>query len=122
MSYHPTKKLDGRGRRKLRVRKKLFGTAERPRLSVYRSTKHIYAQVIDDETGATMASASTVAKDLRGDIAGKKCERAKAVGSALAKACQEKGIAAVIFDRNGYRYHGRVKAIADGAREGGLKF
>ncbi len=121
MGYHPKHKLQGRKRRKVRVRKKIFGTAERPRISVYRSARHIYAQVIDDVSGTTLASASTVAKDLRGEVSGKKSERAKSIGSALAKVCQDKGVNSVIFDRNGYRYHGRVKAIAEGARAGGLK-
>lgn len=122
MSFHPKQKLEGRARRKVRVRKSVFGTAERPRLSVFRSATHIYAQVIDDEKGATLASASSLGKELRGSLSGKKAERAKAVGTALAHACKAKNITQVAFDRNGYRYHGRVKAVAEGAREGGLQF
>ncbi|MBI3178212.1 MAG: 50S ribosomal protein L18 [Deltaproteobacteria bacterium] len=112
----------GRERRKLRVRKKVLGTEERPRLNVFRSARHVYAQVIDDVRGVTLASASTVEKELRGSIKGKKSERAKAVGIAVAKACKEKSIEKVVFDRNGFRYHGRVAAVAAGAREGGLQF
>lgn len=122
MSFHPKQKLSGRTRRKVRVRKSVFGTAERPRLSVYRSANHIYAQVINDESGTTLAAASSVSKDLRGSLTGKKSERAKAVGAALAEVCKAKNITQVAFDRNGYRYHGRVKAVAEGAREGGLQF
>jgi len=122
MAYHPKRRLEGRERRKVRVRKKVTGTAERPRLSVFRSAKHIYAQVIDDISGRTLASASTVSKDARGELSGKKLERAKRVGTALAAACKAKDITSVRFDRNGYKYHGRVKAIAEGAREGGLAF
>jgi len=122
MAHHPMEKLDGHERRKVRVRKKIFGTTARPRLTVFRSSRHIYAQVIDDVAGTTVAAASTMTKDLRASITGKKIVRAKAVGTALAKVCQAKGVTAVVFDRNGYRYHGRVRAIADGAREGGLKF
>ena len=114
--------LKGRERRKVRVRKKVFGTHERPRLNVFRSAKHIYAQIIDDESGVTVAAASTVAKDLREQIAGKKTVQAKQVGKALAEACKQKSITSVVFDRNGYRYHGRVRAVAEGAREGGLQF
>lgn len=122
MSYLKRKKLNGRQRRKIRVRKKVNGTAERPRLSVFRSAKHIYAQVIDDINGVTLASASTVAKDLRSDLDGKKTERAKKVGTAIAELCKGKQISAVVFDRNGFRFHGRVRAVAEGAREGGLTF
>jgi large subunit ribosomal protein L18 len=113
-------KLTGRDRRKVRVRKKVFGTADRPRLNVFRSAKHIYAQVIDDEKQVTLASASTVTKD--GKAAGKKSDQAKHVGTRLAAACKEKNITSVVFDRNGYKYHGRIKAVAEGAREGGLQF
>ncbi len=116
------KKLEGRERRKVRIRKKVMGTTERPRLNVFRSTKHIYAQVIDDVKGVTLAAASTATKDLRPSLTGKKSDKAKAVGKALAEACKAKNIEAVVFDRGGFRYHGRVKAVADGAREGGLKF
>ncbi len=112
----------GRVRRKLRVRRKVLGTEERPRLNVFRSARHVYAQVIDDIKGVTLASASTVEKELRAGLKGKKTERAKAVGIAVAKVCKEKNIEKVVFDRNGFRYHGRVAAVAAGAREGGLLF
>ena len=116
-------KLESRARRKLRIRKKVFGTGERPRLSVFRSAKHIYAQVIDDNSGCTVASASTVAKDLRGGLGeGNKTAAAKKVGALLAEQCKSKGITKVVFDRNGYLYHGRVKALAEAAREAGLDF
>ncbi|MEM9072421.1 MAG: 50S ribosomal protein L18 [Myxococcota bacterium] len=114
------KSLDGRARRKRRIRKKVFGTTARPRLTVFRSAKHIYAQIVDDTTGKTLASTSTNAKVFSGE--GNKIEKAKQVGIVLAKACTREGIAQVVFDRNGYMYHGRVKALADGAREGGLEF
>lgn len=110
-----------RQRRHERVRKTVAGTPERPRLAVYRSLTHIYAQVIDDEQGRTLAAASDVEKDLR-EVKGKKSERAKAVGAALAQKAKAAGVTAVVFDRGGNRYHGRVKALADAAREGGLKF
>jgi large subunit ribosomal protein L18 len=110
-----------RARRKRRIRKKIEGSAKKPRLSVFRSAKHIYAQVVDDLDGKTLAAVSTLTKDLRGQKVNK-TEQAKAVGQALAKACSEKGITEVVFDRNGFIYHGRVKAVAEGAREGGLRF
>ena len=102
-----------------RIRKKVAGTAERPRLAIYRSLNHIYAQVIDDESGRTLASASTTEKDLRGGTGGN-VEAARRVGEAIAARAQERGITRVVFDRGGYRYHGRVKALADAAREAGL--
>ena len=108
-----------RKRRHRRVRGKVHGSAARPRLCVFRSSKGIYAQVIDDDRGVTLASASTL--HLGGD-AGTKSERAAEVGKLVAQRAREAGIAAVIFDRGGYLYHGRVKALADGAREGGLEF
>jgi large subunit ribosomal protein L18 len=112
-----------RKRRHDRVRKKVSGTAERPRLNVYRSLDNIYAQVIDDSTGNTLVSASTVDKELRGELASlKKSDQAKAVGKAVAERALAKGIKEVVFDRGGYPYHGRVKALADGSREGGLVF
>jgi large subunit ribosomal protein L18 len=114
-------KEEGRARRKRRIRKKLSGNGERPRVSVFRSTKHIYAQAIDDSKGATLATVSTLSDGLKG-MEGTKTDEAKAVGAALAKALKEKGIEQVGFDRNGYLYHGRVKALAEGAREAGLKF
>ncbi len=109
-----------RAHRHLRVRSKVSGTASRPRLSVFRSAKHIYAQVIDDVTGTTLCSASSMAKDF-GENGGN-VEGAKKVGTMIAEACREKGIEEVVFDRGGYVYHGRVAALADGAREAGLKF
>ena len=112
-----------RKRRHERVRKKVSGTPERPRLNVYRSLEHIYAQVIDDTTGNTLVAASTVDKELRAQVASlKKSEQAKAVGKAVAERAVAKGIKEVVFDRGGYPYHGRVKALADGSREGGLAF
>ncbi len=115
--------LVGRERRKLRIRRKLSGTAARPRVTVFRSLKHIYAQAIDDVGGVTLAHTSTVAADVRADLAeADKTAAAKKVGVALAKALLAKGVTEVVFDRNGYLYHGRVAALADGAREGGLKF
>ena len=112
-----------RVRRHTRVRKNLMGTAERPRLNVFRSLSSIYAQVIDDETGRTLISASSVDPELREKIKGmKKAEQAKLIGQTLAERAKSKGINAVVFDRGGYRYIGRVKAFADGAREGGLQF
>ena len=115
------KKLEGRERRKLRIRRKVSGSAERPRLTVFRSAKHLYAQVIDDGTGQTLAHASTLTKGLAGNQ-GNKTAKAKAVGAAVAKVCVGKGITKVVFDRNGYMYHGRIKALADAAREAGLHF
>jgi len=114
-------KLAARLKRKISIRKRLTGTAEQPRLTVFRSAKHIYAQVIDDASGKTLASASSKEKQLSGDNLPKK-EMAKKVGELLAHRCKENEIGAVVFDRNGFRYHGRVQAIAEGAREGGLSF
>jgi large subunit ribosomal protein L18 len=112
-----------RARRHVRVRKKLTGTAERPRLNVYRSLSSIYAQVIDDQAGHTLVSASTVDHDLREKVKGlKKSEQAKLVGQTIAERAKNMGIQSVVFDRGGYRYIGRIKALADGAREGGLQF
>jgi large subunit ribosomal protein L18 len=116
-------KIDTRARRKRRIRKKLSGTTERPRLSVFRTAKHIYAQVIDDTAGSTLASASTLTKDLRGEVdSANKIDAARLVGAAIAKACQDKGIGKVVFDRNGFIYHGRIRALAEAAREAGLSF
>jgi large subunit ribosomal protein L18 len=116
-------KIVGRERRKLRIRKKVNGTPERPRLSVFRSTKHIYAQVIDDASGKTLAHASTLSKDLRGTLEeDSKVQAAKKVGALIAKICKSKKIDQVVFDRNGYMYHGRVSALAQAAREAGLEF
>ena len=112
-----------RQRRHGRVRKNVLGTAERPRLNVFRSLSAIYAQVIDDQAGRTLLSASTVDRELRERLKGlKKAEQAKLVGQTLAERAKDKGIQAVVFDRGGYRYIGRVKALADGAREAGLQF
>lgn len=112
-----------RERRHVRVRKNLAGTPSRPRLSVFKSVSGIYAQVIDDYDGNTLISASTVDRELREQVKGmKKTEQAKAVGKAVAERAKSKGITAVVFDRGGFRYTGRVKALADGAREGGLQF
>ncbi|MBI1911251.1 MAG: 50S ribosomal protein L18 [Deltaproteobacteria bacterium] len=112
--------LSGLERRKIRIRKKVHGTSERPRLNVFRSNKHMYAQIIDDTCGKTLAAASTQSKDFDGNL--KKAEAAKKVGELIGKIAQEKGIDKVVFDRGGYIYHGRIKALADGAREAGLKF
>ncbi len=117
------KKLIGRERRKLRIRRKISGTIERPRLSVFRSSKHIYAQVVDDATGKTLAAASSLSRDLKGTTSeDNKTDSAKKVGALIAKICLGKNLDKVVFDRNGYLYHGRVKALADAAREAGLSF
>ena len=115
--------IQGRDRRKLRIRKKINGTAERPRMTVFRSLKHIYAQVIDDVAGKTIAHASTMAKDVKpqADDA-KKSDAAKMVGKAIAAQLKAKGVTKIVFDRNGYLYHGRIKALAEAAREAGLEF
>ena len=107
-------------RRHTRVRGKITGTVQRPRLNVYRSLNHIYAQIIDDVKGVTLVAASSVEKDF--GMAGGNKEAAKKVGELIAKRAAEKGITEVVFDRGGYVYHGRVKELAEGAREGGLKF
>lgn len=110
-------------KRKKRIRKNIFGTAERPRLTVFRSTKHIYAQIIDDTEGYTLASASTVEKVIKKNLVkGERVTIANSVGKAIAERAIKKGIKKVIFDRNGFLYHGRVKAVSDGAREAGLSF
>ncbi|OMH40259.1 50S ribosomal protein L18 [Desulfurobacterium indicum] len=106
-----------------RVRKKVFGTPERPRLAVYKSLKHMYAQIIDDTKGHTLVAASTVDKEVKEKIKGlSKTEAARVVGQVIAERAKAKGITAVVFDRGGFIYHGRIKAIAEGAREGGLEF
>ncbi len=110
-----------RQRRHVRVRKVISGTAERPRLNVYRSLKNIYAQIIDDTKGTTLVAASSLDKELNLENGGNK-DAAKAVGSLIAKKAAEKGIKQVVFDRGGYIYHGRVAELAEGAREGGLEF
>lgn len=110
-------------RRHYRVRRAVQGTAERPRLSVFRSNIHIYAQVINDQTGITVAAASSTDKGLSGDLSGKtKTDRARAVGRLVAERARAAGIERVVFDRGGFQYHGRVKALADAAREAGLDF
>jgi large subunit ribosomal protein L18 len=120
------KKVDqnkNRLKRHYRMRNKIEGTPERPRLNVYRSSKHIYAQVIDDATGVTLASASTQDKEIRDQLAElTKSDAAKLVGQLVGKRAKENGINTVVFDRGGYLYHGRVKLLADGARESGLEF
>jgi large subunit ribosomal protein L18 len=119
MAQHTT----AREKRKARIRKKLSGTTERPRLTVYRSLKHIYAQIVDDTTGRTIVAAGTTAKSLKGELGdGDKTADAKAVGTAIAKAAVDKGITKVVFDRNGFDYHGRIAAVAQAAREAGLEF
>lgn len=116
-------KNENRKARQIRVRKKISGTPERPRLNVFRSTKNIYVQVIDDVNGHTLVSASTLDPELKGQFAnGGNKDAAKLVGTLIAKRALEKGIDNVVFDRAGYLYHGRVKELADGAREAGLKF
>ena len=111
-----------RVRRKKHVRKKVAGTAERPRLSIHRSSKQVYVQAIDDFHGVTLASASSLDKELKSSMSGTKTEQAKAVGEEIGRRLVSKGVNAAVFDRGFYKYHGRVKALADGAREGGLQF
>jgi len=126
----PEKKLEARLRRKKRVRKKIFGYPERPRVSVFRSHKHIYAQIINDVEGHTLVALSSLSPEVRtkveelkskGEIKGK-VDLARLVGRMLAEKAKAKGITKVVFDRGGYKYHGRVKALAEGLREGGLEF
>jgi large subunit ribosomal protein L18 len=120
--FKPLDQRAARQRRHRRIRVKLRGSAVRPRLSVFRSLQHIYAQVIDDTTGSTLVSASTKEAATRDGVAGTKSDAAKRVGQKIAERAREKGINAVVFDRGGYLFHGRVKALADAAREGGLEF
>lgn len=117
-------RVESRLRRKKRIRKKVRGTMERPRLCVYRSLNHVYAQIIDDERGVTLVSASTLSPELREEIRNisGKVDVAKKVGELIGQKAREKGIERVVFDRNGYIYHGRVKAVAEGARTAGLQF
>ena len=122
MSMSPQKKRQDRQRRHRRVRTKLLGTAERPRLAVFRSTRHISAQVIDDRAGVTLASASTIEADLRSGGGTGNVDAATKVGKLVAERAKAAGIEKVIFDRGGFRYHGRVAALADAARESGLEF
>lgn len=119
--HAPKSRGERRYRRHLRVRKKVAGTAERPRLVVFRSLKHVYAQLVNDDLGVTLAGASDLSEGLVVEGTGKTA-RSKAVGKLLAEKAKAAGIARVVFDRAGYRYHGRVRAVAEGAREGGLEF
>lgn len=110
-------------RRKRRVRRKIHGTAERPRLSVFKSNKHIYVQVVNDDSGVTLAAASTLTPSLRDGLSGlNKSDAARKVGSLAAEACKQANITQVVFDRNGYNYMGRIAAVAEAARDGGLEF
>ena len=118
---HSAKKTSSRLRRQIRVRKKINGTAERPRLVVSKSSKHLFAQVIDDVAGKTLVSASTMEAPLRA-ASGDKSDKAKQVGGLIAERAKAAGIEMVVFDRAGHKYHGRIAALADGAREGGLGF
>jgi large subunit ribosomal protein L18 len=123
MSKKAIQKRESRKRRHLRVRGTVSGTSERPRLNVFRSLTNIYAQVIDDVQGHTLVSASTIDKEVQNQLEGKnKSEAAKIVGQVVAQRAKTAGISKVVFDRGGYRYHGRVAALAEGAREGGLEF
>jgi large subunit ribosomal protein L18 len=121
--FKPPDTRNARQRRHRRIRVHLSGTTSRPRLNVFRSLQHIYVQVIDDTSGTTLAAASTNEPDMRGGASGNnKTDRARVVGKAIAERAKEKGISAVVFDRGGYMYHGRIKALADAAREAGLEF
>lgn len=115
--------LEGRARRKARIRNRISGSVERPRLSIFRSSKHIYAQVVDDTGGGTLAAASTLSADLKGTFGeADKTASARKVGALIAKMCLERKVEKVVFDRNGFLYHGRVRALAEAAREAGLSF
>ena len=120
----PVDKKDLRKKRHLRVRKKISGTAEKPRLTVFKSNKHIYAQIIDDTIGRTLVSASTTEKEVKESLNNKTWDKnaANVVGKLIAQRAKEKGITTIVFDRSGYKYHGKVKALADAAREKGLEF
>lgn len=121
--FNKPSRSEQRAKRHLRVRKKVYGTLERPRLNVYRSEKHMYAQIINDDLGTTLVAASTLDKELAEKFScGSNKEAAKAVGELVAKRAIDKGIKSVVFDRGGYIYHGRVKELADAAREAGLDF
>jgi len=120
MTFSAKQKADARQRRHRRVRKRVRGTAERPRLAVFRSNRHVSAQVIDDVAGRTLAAASTVEADLRGDATGNRGAATK-VGRLVAERARAAGVEKVVFDRGGFRYHGRVAAVADAAREAGLE-
>ena len=120
---HTSPRLVSRLKRKKRIRKNIFGNQDRPRLSVFRSTKHIYAQIIDDTKGTTLVSASTLDKEyIDNKVEGKKVDIAKAVGNLIGKRALDNGIKKVVLDRNGFLYHGRIKALSEGAREAGLNF
>jgi large subunit ribosomal protein L18 len=120
--FKPLDSRAARQHRHRRIRVTLTGTEQRPRLNVFRSLQHIYAQVIDDNSGTTLAAASTNEPSVRGTLSGTKTERARAVGRSIAERAKEKGVTTVVFDRGGYLYHGRIKALADAAREAGLEF
>ena len=120
--FKPVDTRTARQRRHRRIHVSLTGTNQRPRLNVFRSLQHIYAQVIDDSTGTTLAAASTNEADVRANLSGTKTERAKAVGRSIAERARDKGVSVVVFDRGGYLYHGRIKALADAARDAGLEF
>lgn len=123
MRTHTSERVMRRRKRHMRIRKKVSGTPQQPRLCVFRSLKHIFAQLIDDSAGQTLVSASTLSKEVRESVSSKPgIEASKAVGVLLAERAKAKGFETVRFDRGGYLYHGRVKALAEGAREGGLKF
>ncbi|MBR9976200.1 MAG: 50S ribosomal protein L18 [Bacteroidetes bacterium] len=124
MSIRKVKKYSIRDKRKIRIRKKISGTPEKPRLSVYRSLNHLYAQLIDDTQGVSLGSVSTKTKDLADALqsAEGKVGKAYLVGKAIAELAKSRNITTVVFDRSGYIYHGRIKAVAEGAREGGLQF
>jgi len=124
MRYQYKRRLSPRKRRHLRVRARVFGTPERPRLNVFRSNKHIYAQIIDDMRGHTLVAASTLEQEVRERFPNPhpKVEEARVVGQVIGERALAKGITKVVFDRGGYKYHGRVKALADGARAAGLQF
>src|SRR5687767_2177555 len=113
--------VDSRLKRKERIRRKLSGSKERPRLTVYKSLKHIYAQVVDDSTGRTLAFASSLSKELKGQAEGDKKADAKRVGTLIAQKCKAAQVESVVFDRNGFPYHGRIAAVAEAARAAGLK-
>jgi large subunit ribosomal protein L18 len=120
--FKPLDSRAARQRRHRRIRVSLTGTTQRPRLNVFRSLQHIYAQVIDDTSGTTLAAASTNEADVRSGLSGSKTERARSVGKTIAERAKEKGVTTVVFDRGGYQYHGRIKALADAARKAGLEF
>ncbi|MDY0360542.1 MAG: 50S ribosomal protein L18 [Desulforegulaceae bacterium] len=122
MGFKREPKFVSRYKRKVRIRKKIAGTAECPRLSVFRSARHIYAQIVDDSKGLTLVSASTLDKELKGSEFENKTAAAVKIGKLVAERAKARGIEKVVFDRNGYIYHGRVKALSEGAREAGLNF